>query len=441
VARRALTLLSYHPRVNRERLGIFGVSIGGTLCWLVAAMDDRVKTTVAIYGCGHTFDKRKTAWGFPENEPGLSLFNRVLAPEAHARQIHRSVLLLDATNDFHGWMDHAYETLADVDGPSRLAFTPRHNHHIDEAQGRDLPAWMDWQLRDGPRFPAAPKVTLRLNQQGDPLAEVRPADESQVSRVEVFYALGEKPPPNRFWRRPMTLRSKQSWEAQLPVLNARDPILAFANVSYRSGVCLSTKLARTIPGRLGSARASLTWSDSPSADPNETGSPFVYALANTDPNVSPAYFIASRDADRPAAVCVNPAIFGPPINFAIISHYVGDPGYKGRDGDSLCFEYQGNFLADSESKRSEAATINRGEAGFSVQLTAHDWTPQAKSFTARIAAASSAGWREVKLPAASFVAADGRPLPSWNELDKIEIRGVASKENPPCFARFHWSCR
>ena len=41
--RRALTVLARNPAVNPERLGIFGISMGGTLCWLVAGSDERVK--------------------------------------------------------------------------------------------------------------------------------------------------------------------------------------------------------------------------------------------------------------------------------------------------------------------------------------------------------------------------------------------------------------
>ena len=62
-ARRALTLLSYHPKVDRDRLGIFGISIGGTLCWIVAATDERVKTSVPIYGCGYNYDRKKDSLG------------------------------------------------------------------------------------------------------------------------------------------------------------------------------------------------------------------------------------------------------------------------------------------------------------------------------------------------------------------------------------------
>ena len=441
VARRALTLLSYHPKVDRDRLGIFGVSIGGTLCWLVAATDDRVKTTAAIYGCGYNFDGRKAVWGFPDPEPGVLLFNRVLAPEAYAAAIRRPLLLLDATNDFHGWMDNACEILSQVQAPSRLAFTPRYNHHIDGAQGRNLPAWMDWQLRGGRPFPAVPKLELRVGHDGDPLAYVQPADESQVTDVEVFYTLGEKPPPNRFWRRAETLKSKRSWQARLPVMKTGDPLRAFANVSYGSGVCLSTNLTRSIPDRLGATRASLAWSASPAPEPTVPGAPFVFATANTDPNVSPAYFLKSDDPSRPEAICINPAVFGKRINLAIVSHYIGDPAYTGHEGDLLTFEYQGEFLRDTQSKADGSPSANDpGGPGFTILVIAHDWTPRAQNYMARVSTTGPAtAWRQVSLSARHFVAADGKPLPSWRDLDKIEIRGIGSKQNPPRFARFRWA--
>jgi hypothetical protein len=340
-------------------------------------------------------------------------------------------------------MDNACEILSQVRAPSRLAFTPRYNHHIDGAQGRNLPAWMDWQLRGGRPFPAVPKLELRVGHDGDPLAYVQPADESQVTDVEVFYTLGEKPPPNRFWRRAETLKSKRSWQARLPVLKTGDPLRAFANVSYRSGVCLSTNLTRSIPDRLGATRASLAWSASPAPEPTVPGAPFVFATANTDPNVSPAYFLKSDDPSRPEAVCINLAVFGKRINLAIVSHYIGDPAYTGHEGDLLTFEYQGEFLRDTQSKADGSPSANDpGGPGFTILLIAHDWTPRAQKYMARVSTTGPAtAWRQVSLSARHFVAADGKPLPRWRDLDKIEIRGIGSKQNPPRFARFRWAVR
>jgi dienelactone hydrolase len=51
-ARRGLSLLEAQPEVDAERLGIFGISVGGTLTWIVAGVDPRVKAAVPIYGNG-----------------------------------------------------------------------------------------------------------------------------------------------------------------------------------------------------------------------------------------------------------------------------------------------------------------------------------------------------------------------------------------------------
>ena len=431
----ALTVLSYHPKVDRERLGIFGVSIGGTLCWLVAATDERVKTAVPIYGCGYNFDKHKTAWGFPELEPAVVLFKRVLAPEGYAGLIHRPLLLLDATNDFHGWMDNAYEILGQVRGPWRVAFTPRYNHHIDSAQGKNLPAWMDWQLKDGPPFPAEPKLKLRLDPAGDPRADMQMPDQAAVEKVEVFYTLGEKPSPNRFWRRAATVKAARSWQAKLPVLRADEPLRAFANVTYRAGVCLSTNLARAIPDRLGPARASLAWSALRQRPSRTIRSAIRLRDCQHRSEYLALYFVKSDDPQRPNAVCLNAANLGEHFQFGIVSHYLGDPGYAGRDGLSLTFEYRGEFLEKKAPKTGQASRRDDKEPpGFEVRLTAHDWTPQSKTYTARVPTPNAAtAWQRVSLPVTKFVADDGRPLRSWSDLDKIEIRGLGTRRRPPQF--------
>ena len=84
------------------------MSVGGTLSWLVAGTDERVEDLGPHLRLRLQLRPKKTAWGFPEPNPALALFNRVLAPEAYASSIRGPVLFLGATNDFHGWMDDAY---------------------------------------------------------------------------------------------------------------------------------------------------------------------------------------------------------------------------------------------------------------------------------------------------------------------------------------------
>src|SRR5687768_3589440 len=52
VSRRALTALESQPEVDPKKLGIFGISMGGTIVWPFAALDNRVRAACAIYGAG-----------------------------------------------------------------------------------------------------------------------------------------------------------------------------------------------------------------------------------------------------------------------------------------------------------------------------------------------------------------------------------------------------
>ena len=124
-SRRALTLLARHPKVDPNRLGIFGISVGGSLTWMVAGTDPRVKAAVPIYGCGYNYDRRNVRWGFPPPNEDLITFQRILSPEAHAPLVSCPLLFLSATNDSHGLMERCYEAIGAARGPTFQSFTPR----------------------------------------------------------------------------------------------------------------------------------------------------------------------------------------------------------------------------------------------------------------------------------------------------------------------------
>ena len=107
---------------------------------MLAGSDRRVRAAVPIYGCGYNYDRRNVRWGYPEPSDDLALFQRILSAEAHAPYVTCPVLFLSATNDFHGLMDRAFESLRAVPAPTWQAFTPRYNHHLEHDEGNDLAA-------------------------------------------------------------------------------------------------------------------------------------------------------------------------------------------------------------------------------------------------------------------------------------------------------------
>jgi dienelactone hydrolase len=421
-SRRALTLLAQHPSVDADRLGIFGISVGGTLCWLAAASDARVATAVPIYGCGYNHDDRRTKWGFAPLSDELKIYKNTLSPEAYAPLIRQPLFFLDSTNDFHGPMDFAFDSLAAVQGPTRWAFTPRTNHHIAPAQARNLPLWMDWRLKSGPAFPDSPRLTVHMDPGESPKAFVH-ADASQpVQTVEVFYSLEDRLRAARFWRSAVVERAGEHWTASLPVVNVAKPLFAFANATYASGVCLSSKIATMTPKELSTAKATLVWTPMIAHGPNGFDH-WYFTTGATDPLRDLVYCKIVADAGGDF-LTMNSEVFGDPISVRLSTHLVGDPQHRGRDGDRLTFDYRGDF----------------GSAGLEVRAIENDWSPTRKVYLAKPSNSGGAsGWRTANLPTSQFQAEDGATLMNWKSVQKLELSGDAKRDSSPAFRNFHWT--
>ncbi len=418
-ARRALTLLAQEPEVDRDRLGIFGISVGGTLCWLVAGADERVKTAVPIYGCGYNYDFRKAVYGLaPSLE--LQIWQEAISPEAHAPFIRCPVFFLSASNDHHGWMDDSADALGAVRAPTRQAYTPRYIHHIEPEQGADLQPWMDWHLKGGRPFPESPALELGIDAGGVLQARVRPQEPEAVERVVVYCALGMKIPPSRFWRRVDGANGESGiWTAALPVMSVWDRASVYANVFYRSGVCLSTKISKTLPGQLGRARATLA----PSLAIELSGDDgWFFGPAYTDPNIDRPMMSPSVVGER-RCVGVNPAGFGEKINFTIASHVFGDPQFQGPAGAVLAFDCRGGFETN----------------GLTLSFSEGEWMPGGVEYKAKVSAGeANGGWKTVLVPLSKFVSDKGASPRSWAKVDRIQISGVTPRNDRPFFSRFRW---
>ncbi len=60
---RAHSFLAVRPEVDKDRIGVTGISWGGYLTCIIAGIDDRVRVAVPVYGCG--FLDENSAWVEP----------------------------------------------------------------------------------------------------------------------------------------------------------------------------------------------------------------------------------------------------------------------------------------------------------------------------------------------------------------------------------------
>ena len=322
ISRRALTCLERMEEVDPGRLGIFGVSMGGTIVWPFAGMDSRVKEACAIYGVGwNTFPDEIGVHDPRADEPAVKIWRTAMEPESYASLVRCPILFLDATNDQHGKMDWAFKTLALVPADVRWAFTPRFRHHIAAPQGNDLYRWMDAYLNGGERFPDSPVAAVHLGTDGVPLITIKPAPAGPIGHVELYYAIANRNPKNRYWRSAAGQANAGAWSASLPVLDTKQPLFAFANVTYQSGICLSSQLVTVIPAELGEARATDT--QSTTIDDSSDGlDGWVTRSPATDPIPPvPSILRATTGPDGKPGITTTTAI-------PVMTHKLGDPKWR-----------------------------------------------------------------------------------------------------------------
>ena len=284
VARRALTLLEEHPRIDAKRLGVFGISVGGTLTWMVAGCDARVAAAVPIYGVGqntYTFP-----WQKPEDvvDEDTRLTRALIEPEGYAPAVKCPLLFMNASNDHHGRLDFGMRTLALTTQSKMLreVYTPRSIHHIDPAEEQDLALWMDYHLKDvGPAWPESPKLEIRSGSESPRMVVTvdRPAE---IERVTCFYGLNNPWPTSRFYRTAVaTEKEGASYVCSAPIMAANDTLYAFANVTYGSGIHLSTRLSIVSAAGLAGVRPTLH--RSALIDAMDDDQAWFWWLAGTDP--------------------------------------------------------------------------------------------------------------------------------------------------------------
>ncbi len=197
-ARCCLALLASLEGVDADRIGVYGISWGGFITWLVNGTDAIPKCAVAIYGTGGL-----QAPGHIWNAPWQALseqtrrdWMRCAEPTVYASTQRAPLLHINGTNDFFGGFDTVSQSLPAIPVDWRCDFTPNVNHGFDAGSARALEAWFDCYLRGGPSLPEMPSVRVRRNGQKTLRVETR----GVADQLTLWVSCGEAPHANRCWR-------------------------------------------------------------------------------------------------------------------------------------------------------------------------------------------------------------------------------------------------
>ncbi len=420
--------------------------MGGTLTWIVAGVDPRVKAAVPIYGNGW-----ESYTGYPpEPEPQVTEENRLwrllVAPETHAPRIRCPVLFMSATDDFHGKMDLGYRSL-DLLASSvrRQVFTPNYDHHIEPAEARSLPLWMDAHLRAQPaECPATPGIEfVAASADGVPQLRVTTPDDAHIQRVDIYYSLSNDWPMSRFWRTIAPVR--REGDAHLgaaPYVDPGDVLYALANVTYESGTRQSSLLIKTTASALVGARATLT--HSAMIDDMESSTDWNWVPAYTDPNQgSTAFFEPWRGAGGERGFTLDAKMFphDRPMTFYFGTRKIGDPQFRGAGDATLSID----CLAESLPEKLTVRLKHRLPGEYGQEFSA-DVLPVSSETGAAVAAKPNreppAGpWQTLNMQREQFHNAQDAVLPNWEHVEYFMLQGKSLAGHPPIFKRLRWPAR
>ena len=410
--RRGLTFLERQREVDRERLGVYGHSMGGNLTVYVAGTDDRVKVAAPSVG-GQGF--RTMSWKLlPEKRRqvpngDVELFRATLGFQSYAPRIKAPLLWLGSTNDFHGIMDDTYRTGALIPHKAvRYSFAPHLNHRFTPEFSVTRPLWLDQHLRRGFRLPRVPATRLVLDTV--PKFIVTPESSRPVAKVDIMYSV-DPDPPARFWRTAMASREGESWVAELPIVSIKQPLFAFANVHYKleqpvevpfarptSTFAISSMLKVASPGELKKRGVQATDEPSRLIDDFSRGFQDWYRLSVDNPH-----------------------------HWQFWTRKITDPKWRGGDGESLVFEVRTerpnqlivviteNFFRGYRGRR-------RGDSVTVVKLP------------------GGGDWHTVRLAPSDFIHQEtGKRLESWKVADLLGFRAYYGDRGDRVLGSTRWA--
>ncbi|MEJ6523212.1 MAG: acetylxylan esterase, partial [Opitutales bacterium] len=234
--RRGLTFLEQQPVVDRDKLGVYGHSMGGAITGQVAGLDNRIKAAVpSCGGAGITQAANIARSGASsDRRVGDKLYSSTIDATASLKSLNYPILGQTPQNDFNCIYDDLNYNWKVIPDPSLVHFSisPHLNHRHIAKSAFTRYRFFDVFLKGEGTFPKRPELSVNLKTaNGIPIASVSPHDVGQVQNVQIYYSINPHS-LTRFWRRAATAKHRNNWVAHLPILSTDMPLFVMANVEY-----------------------------------------------------------------------------------------------------------------------------------------------------------------------------------------------------------------
>lgn len=398
LARTMLSWLLAQSVVDHSNVGVYGISWGGSIAWLLNHYDRRLKAVASVYGCGGHLAPGRYHFHSRNAQTAASLlqWNRALDGVALASEQHAPMLMLAATNDFWGWHDTVNLAVSSVPGDRcSVSCSANQDHHLDEWSAPTLVNWMFSHLRSGGNWPKPPTLIFGKSEQGNLTVQAAPdRGYGEIRKIRICYSFGDDSvvaSPGRYWRTSEPA-SAGAYIFEITVPDSEDIIQIYADAVYADGVKVSSLTARV------------------SADYWEI------RKIGLEPSGQIADFSNGLDGWH----C--PYKKTEPLSREFVYEYIADP--NGRMAVSLpeedrFFSVTTFKLQDMEWRGNERCqaiqfTYFSGCAGTWTFSMIHRPRQAGEHVWACTVNDRQSGWTTVELAATDFIRSDGTRLPGWS---------------------------
>jgi dienelactone hydrolase len=233
----AVSLLSALPEVDRDTIGMTGISWGAHVAELAVALDPRVSVAAFVYGCGFTR-------GNPTWAPALDALPAELAdlwieefdPLNYMARIDIPTLWITGAKDEFYPLDRFQWTHRLLPGQRTLRVTPDFAHsHEDGWSPIEICEFMNAHLRGSASLPA-----LGQPVQEDDHVHATAYSEMPIIGAQLHYTVDETAWSGRSWLSEPAVMADKAVEATLPVSPLR-PSAYFLTIEDSRGVVVSTQ--------------------------------------------------------------------------------------------------------------------------------------------------------------------------------------------------------
>lgn len=234
---RGVSAVRSFPEVDENRVGITGISWGGSLTCIVMSLDSRLQLAVPVYGFG--FNPMMGIHA-DASEPERELVRANFEPALYLHRCRVPVLWVSGTNEPYATLDRLQQSYSAASGPRTLSVTVRPSHIDPQMADRGWERQEIHHLTDS-LFRAADGLATvtRVEVTGDTV-RVGYSSPVRIENAAIHWTAElEKDWPARRWQSAFAeLVESEKVVATLP--QAR-PIVLFLTLMDRRGAVISTE--------------------------------------------------------------------------------------------------------------------------------------------------------------------------------------------------------